>query len=47
MCAVATHAINPWLYARLPYDPIRDFTPITGVAQVPNVLVMNPETATG
>jgi tripartite-type tricarboxylate transporter receptor subunit TctC len=43
--AVATHAINPWLYTRLPYDPIRDFTPITGVAQVPNVLVMNPETA--
>jgi tripartite-type tricarboxylate transporter receptor subunit TctC len=45
MGAVATHAINPWLYSRLPYDPIRDFTPITGVAQVPNVLVMNPETA--
>jgi tripartite-type tricarboxylate transporter receptor subunit TctC len=45
MGAVATHAINPWLYTRLPYDPIRDFTPITGVAQVPNVLVMNPETA--
>jgi tripartite-type tricarboxylate transporter receptor subunit TctC len=45
MGAVATHAINPWLYARIPYDPIRDFTPITGVAQVPNVLVMNPETA--
>jgi tripartite-type tricarboxylate transporter receptor subunit TctC len=46
MGAVATHAINPWLYATLPYDPIRDFTPITGVAQVPNVLVMSPETAT-
>ena len=46
MGAVATHAINPWLYAKLPYDPIRDFTPITGVARVPNVLVMNPETAT-
>ena len=45
MGAVATHAINPWLYARIPYDPIRDFTPITGVAQVPNVLVMNTETA--
>ena len=45
MGAVATHAINPWLYAKLPYDPIRDFTPITGVAQVPNVLVMNPDTA--
>lgn len=45
MGAVATHAINPWLYARLPYDPLRDFTPITGVAQVPNVLVMNPQNA--
>ncbi len=45
MGAVATHAINPWLFAKMPYDPIRDFTPITGVAQVPNVLVMTPETA--
>jgi tripartite-type tricarboxylate transporter receptor subunit TctC len=45
MGAVATHAINRWLYTRLPYDPIRDFTPITGVARVPNVLVMSPETA--
>jgi tripartite-type tricarboxylate transporter receptor subunit TctC len=45
MGAVATHAINPWLYAKIPYDPINDFTPITGVAQVPNVLVMNPDTA--
>jgi tripartite-type tricarboxylate transporter receptor subunit TctC len=45
MGAVATHAINPWLYSRIPYDPVRDFTPITLVAQVPNVLVMNAETA--
>ncbi len=45
MGAVATHAINPWLYARIPYDPVRDFTPITLVAQVPNVLVMNAEAA--
>jgi tripartite-type tricarboxylate transporter receptor subunit TctC len=45
MGAVATHAINPWLYARIPYDPLRDFTPITRVAQVPNVLVMNVEAA--
>ena len=43
--AVATHAINPWLFKRIPYDPIRDFTPITGIAQVPNVLVMNTQTA--
>jgi tripartite-type tricarboxylate transporter receptor subunit TctC len=46
MGAVATHAINPWLYTKIPYDPIRDFTPITLVAQVPNVLVMNADTAT-
>lgn len=45
MGAVATHAINPWLFRRLPYDPIADFTPLTGVAQVPNVLVMNPQVA--
>jgi tripartite-type tricarboxylate transporter receptor subunit TctC len=45
MGAVATHAINPWLFSKLPYDPVRDFTPITLVAQVPNVLVMNAETA--
>jgi tripartite-type tricarboxylate transporter receptor subunit TctC len=46
MGAVATHAINPWLYSKIPYDAQRDFTPITLVAQVPNVLVMNAETAT-
>ncbi len=45
MGAVATHAINPWLYTKMPYDAAHDFTPITGVAQVPNVLVMNPQTA--
>jgi len=43
--AVATHAINPWLFAKLPYDPIKDFAPITLIAQVPNVLVMTPETS--
>jgi len=43
--AVATHAINPWLFAKLPYDPIKDFTPISLIAQVPNVLVMSAEAA--
>ena len=45
MGAVATHAINPWLYSKIPYDALRDFTPLTLVAQVPNVLVMNAEAA--
>jgi tripartite-type tricarboxylate transporter receptor subunit TctC len=45
MGAVATHAINPWLYRKMPYDAQRDFTPIMLAAQVPNVLVMNSETA--
>ena len=43
--AVATHAINPWLYAGMPYDALKDFTPITLVARVPNVLVMPAEAA--
>jgi len=43
--AVATHAINPWLFARLPFDPVRDFAPISLIAHVPNVLVMTPDNA--
>jgi tripartite-type tricarboxylate transporter receptor subunit TctC len=45
MGAVATHAINPWLYSKMPYNALTDFTPITLVAQVPNVLVMNADAA--
>jgi tripartite-type tricarboxylate transporter receptor subunit TctC len=36
------HAVNPWLY-KLPYDPIKDFTPITILGSGPNVLVVNPQ----
>lgn len=39
--AVATHAINPSLYPRMPYDAERDFAPISLIAVVPNVLVLN------
>jgi tripartite-type tricarboxylate transporter receptor subunit TctC len=42
MGTVGTHAINPSLYARMPYDHVKDFVPVTLVAAVPNVLVMNP-----
>ena len=42
MGAVSTHAINPSLYSKMPYDAIRDFAPITLVTTVPNVLVVHP-----
>jgi tripartite-type tricarboxylate transporter receptor subunit TctC len=45
IAATATHAINPWLFARMPYDASRDFAPITQMVRVPNVLVMNADTA--
>ena len=45
MGTVGTHAINQALYPKLPFDPIKDFAPITLVAGVPNVLVMNPAKA--
>jgi tripartite-type tricarboxylate transporter receptor subunit TctC len=45
MGAVATHAINPYLFKKMPYDANRDFTPITRVALVPNVLVVAPRWA--
>ena len=41
--AVATHAINPHLYKRLPYDAKKDFKAVTLIAHVPNVLVVTPE----
>ena len=43
MGTVGTHAINPSLYARMPYDVMRDFAPVAFVAGVPNILVVNPK----
>jgi len=43
MGAIATHAINPALYPKLAYDPVRDFRHIALLVQVPNVLVVNNE----
>jgi tripartite-type tricarboxylate transporter receptor subunit TctC len=39
--AIATHAINPALYANFPYDPVRDFRHVALIVQVPNVLIVN------
>ena len=45
MGTVGTHAINPSLYPKMPYDHVKDFVPVTLVAGVPNVLVLNPALA--
>jgi tripartite-type tricarboxylate transporter receptor subunit TctC len=41
MATVATHALNPALYKKMPYDPVADFAPISLLALIPNVLVVN------
>lgn len=43
MGTVGTHAINATLYKKMPFDPIKDFAPLTRVANVPNLLVANPK----
>ena len=45
IAATATHAVNPWLFAKMPYNAATDFAAITQMVRVPNVLVMNAEAA--
>jgi tripartite-type tricarboxylate transporter receptor subunit TctC len=45
IAALATHAVNPWLYSKMPYNAATDFAPITQMVRVPNVLVVNADTA--
>lgn len=45
LAATATHAVNPWLFSKMPYDAAKDFAPITQMVRVPNVLVINADTA--
>ena len=40
---VGTLAVNPAMFAKLPYDPVKDFIPITLLAKVPSLLVVNSE----
>jgi len=42
MATTGTHTINPGLYPKLPFDAERDFKPVTLIASVPNLLVVNP-----
>ena len=45
IAATATNAVNPWLYSKIPFNAATDFAPITQMVRVPNVLVMNADTA--
>lgn len=40
---VGTLAVNPAMFAKLPYDPEKDFIPVTMLVKVPNLVVVNPE----
>lgn len=42
MSNAGSHAVNVSLYAKLPYDPVRDFAPVTLVAMAPNILIVHP-----
>jgi tripartite-type tricarboxylate transporter receptor subunit TctC len=40
---VSTHAINPFLYSKLPHDTVKDFQPVSLIARLPNILVVHPD----
>ncbi len=42
LCVAASFSINPSLHEKLPFDPIRDFAPITRLAALPHILVVHP-----
>ena len=44
---IGTHGANPALYAKLPYDPVKDFAPVTNLVSIPNVLVVHPSVPVG
>jgi tripartite-type tricarboxylate transporter receptor subunit TctC len=43
---IGTFAVNPALYPKLPYDPVKSFEPVSGIANVHNMLVVHPEVPT-
>lgn len=47
LATASTHGINPSLYSRISYDAVKDFTPVTLLATVPNVLVVGPNIKAG
>lgn len=45
MATVSTHAINPGLYKKMPYDPVKDFEPIAQIGVTPSILAVNKDVA--
>jgi tripartite-type tricarboxylate transporter receptor subunit TctC len=41
--SITTHGVGPHLYAKLPYDPVRDFAPVSGLALLPLIMAVNAE----
>src|SRR5687768_17589792 len=41
--SITTHGVGPHLYSRLPYDPVKDFAPVSGLALLPLVMAINAE----
>ena len=42
LAGVGSHVVNPNVHAKLAYDPVKDFAPVTLIASAPSVLVVNP-----
>jgi len=42
VATLSTHGVNPAVYQKLPYDPLKDFAPVTELVKAPGVLVVNP-----
>lgn len=42
VATLSTHGVNPAVYKKLPYDPVRDFVPVTELVRAPGVLVIHP-----
>ncbi len=43
VATLSTHGVNPAVYAKLPYDPVKDFAGVTEIVKAPGVIVINPQ----
>ena len=43
VATLSTHGVNPAVYAKLPYDPVKDFAGVTEIVKAPGIIVVNPQ----